>query len=128
MAYWAVRAPGLHRKTARLLQPVDPNRPCNVLQFMFASVLEVYIELAAHLSVSIVRDANAARLGYSFKARSNIHTVPEYIVFLDDNVADMDANAEFNALVLRYRCIALGHTALYLNRTTRGIDRAHELN
>ena len=95
---------------------------------MFAGVLEVYVELAAHLSVSVIRDADAARLGDTFETCSNIHTVPEYIVFFDDNVANMDANAEFNALVLRYSCIALGHTALYLNRTTRSIDRTHELN
>jgi hypothetical protein len=110
------------------LQLVDPNRPRDVLQLMFARVWEVCIEFAAHLSVSVVGDADAPRLGDAFETRSNIHNVPEYVTVLDDNVADVDANAQFDASVLRYRRVALGHAVLNLNSTACGVHGTCELN
>jgi hypothetical protein len=110
------------------LQLVDPNRLRDVFQLAFARVLEVCIELPAYLSVGVVRDADAARLGNTFQPRSNIHTIPEYVAILDDNVAHMDANAEFDALVLRHKCITLDHAVLNLNGTARGIHGTCELD
>src|SRR6516164_1088116 len=40
----------------------------------------------------------------------------------------MDANAEFDAFVLRHRCITFDHAALDLNSTARRVHGACELN
>src|SRR5215472_7940292 len=95
---------------------------------MFACILKVCIELAAHLPVSVIRDADAAGLGDTFEACSDVHTVPEYVAILDDNVADMNTNAEFDLFVLRYRCIALGHASLDFKGAAGSVHGACELN
>ena len=116
------------RRTAARLQLVDPHRPCDVLQLLFAHVLEVCVELAAHLPVGVVGYADAAGLSDTFEPRGNIDAVAEYVAVLDDDVADMDANAEFDALVLRHRRVTLDHAVLNFNGTARGVDGACELN
>src|SRR3974390_1887752 len=80
------------------------------------------------LSVNIIRDADAARVGATFEPGGNIHAIPEYVAVLDDDITDMDANAEFDALVLRHSCITFDHAALHLNGTARRIHGACELN
>src|SRR6516162_7924801 len=95
---------------------------------MFACILKVCIELAAHLPVSVIRDADAAGLGDTFEPRSNVHTVPKYVAILDDNVADMNTNAEFDPLVVRYRCVALGHASLDFNGAAGSVHGACKLN
>src|SRR6516162_9164188 len=64
----------------------------------------------------------------TFEPRSNVHAIPEYVTILDDNVADMNADAEFDALVLRYSCITLHHAALDLNRTACSVHGTCKLN
>src|SRR6516165_6201005 len=80
------------------------------------------------LSVCVIRDADAAWLSDTFEPRSNVHAIPEYVTILDDNVADMNADAEFDALVLRYSCITLHHAALDLNRTACSVHGTCKLN
>jgi hypothetical protein len=38
------------------------------------------------------------------------------------------SNPEFDALILGHRRVTLGHTALNLDGTSRGVDRARKLN
>ena len=97
MAYRAAPALGASRRTAARLKLVDPHRPGDVLQLLLARVLEVCVELAAHLPVGVVGDADAAGLGDAFEPRGNIDAVAEDVAVLDDDVADMDADAEFDA-------------------------------
>src|SRR6516164_3519920 len=47
---------------------------------------------------------------------------------LNNTVADMNADAEFDALVLRYSCITLHHAALDLNRTACSVHGTCKLN
>jgi len=64
----------------------------------------------------------------SFEPGGNIHTVPEYVVIFNDYITDMDANAKFDAFILRHRCITFDHAALDLNSTARRVYHACELN
>jgi hypothetical protein len=68
---------------------------------VFACVLEVCVNFTVHLTEDIIRDADAAGLGDSFEPRSNIYTVPKYITVFYYDVAEMDADAEFDALIGR---------------------------
>ena len=112
------------RRRAAEQRAVDLHRPRDVLQLLLAGVLEVHVDLAAHLPVGIVRHADAAGLGDAFKPRGDIHAVAEDVVVLDDDVADMDADAQLDALVLRHRRVALDHTALNFHGAARGVDGA----
>jgi hypothetical protein len=60
--------------------------------------------------------------------RGNIHTVAEYVAVLDHYVADMDANTEFDALILRHRRVTLDHAVLNFNGAARSVDCTCELN
>jgi len=50
--------------------------------------------------VRILGQANGARVGDTLQAGRDIDAVPEYVVVFDDDVADMQTDAEFDALVL----------------------------
>ena len=66
------------------------------------------------LSVSVIRDADTTRFGDTLEPRGNIHTISEYVAVFDDYVTDVDANAELDAFVLRYRCVTFDDATLDL--------------
>jgi hypothetical protein len=66
------------------------------------SVINSTENLAANLFVGGRSDADTAGFGDPLKPGRNDDAVPEYIVVIDDDVADMDADAEFDPLVLRH--------------------------
>src|SRR5262249_58140423 len=100
----------------------------NIFELLLAGILEIYIDLAPHLAVGIVGDANAARLGNAFQPRSNIDAVAEDVVVLDHDVADVNADPQFDAALRRHARVALSHATLDVDGAARGIDRAAELD
>jgi hypothetical protein len=78
----------------------NPHRPCDVLQLPFASTLKNDVELAPNLSLRIIGDANATGTRQSLRTRSHIHSVTEDVTSIEDDVADIDAYAEFDTLVM----------------------------
>jgi hypothetical protein len=83
--------------------------------------------LATNLPVSIVGNANTTRFCDPFETHRNIHAVTKDIIVLDDNITDVNADAKFDPLDLRYIDILLGHAALNFVGTSHGIDHAGEL-
>jgi hypothetical protein len=90
-------------------------------------ILKRYIYLATNLPTSVVRDADAARLCNPFETHCNIDPVTKDIVFFDNNITDVNADAEFDLLVLRHVDILFGHAALNFVGTSHGVDHAGEL-
>src|SRR5216684_1084515 len=90
----------------------DPHWPCDVLELPFAFILEGDIELAPNLPVRVIGDANATGLRQSLQTRCHIHAIAENVTSIDDDVADINANPELDALLIWYLGIALGHPAL----------------
>ena len=86
------------------------------------------VELAAHLPIGIVGYADAAGLGDTFEPGGNVDAVAVNIAFFDDDVANMNADAELDALVLRHGCVTLDHAVLNFNSTARSVYGACELN
>ena len=85
----------------------------DVLERLFAEIGHREVEPPLHLPVGVVGDANPARLGDALQACGDIDAIAHQIaVALLDDVADMDADAEFNALVGRDLGVALGHRPL----------------
>src|SRR5262249_54027377 len=109
-------------------QLIDPHRPRDVLQLLLTRVLEVHVELVAHLTVGVVGNANAARLRDVFEPSSDVDAVAENVTVLNDNVTDVDADTELDALVGSHSRVALGHTALQLDGAPDGIHGANELD
>ena len=106
----------------------DPHWPCDVLELPFAYILEGDIELAPNLPVRVIRDANAAGLRQSLQTRRHIHAVAENVTSIDDDVADIDAHAELDALLIWHPGIALGHPALDIKSAAHCVHYAAKLS
>ena len=78
--------------------------------------------------MSIVGNANPARLCDPFETHCNIDPITKDIIVCDDNITDVNADAKFDPLVLRHIGILLRHAALDFVGASDGIDDAGELN
>jgi len=78
--------------------------------------------------VSIVGNANPTRLCDPFETHRNIDPVTIDVVFFDDNITDVNADAKFDPLVLRHIGILFRHTVLDFVGASDGIDNAGELD
>ena len=107
---------------------IDAHWSRNILQALLADIIEWHFELVAYLSVGVVGDADATRIGNAFEARCDVHTIAKNIVVLNDDIPDIDADAQLDALVLRHGGIAFDHAPLDVDRTTGGIDCAGEFD
>ena len=73
-------------------------------------------------------NADAAGLGQRFQPGGNIDTIPRDIITVYDDVAQVDANPEIDAVVRREVEIARAHLALRFDRTTQCCRCADELD
>src|SRR5439155_10341107 len=76
---------------------VGAQRPGYVLEALLADVGELGFDLAAHLAKSIFGDADAAGLGDAFEPCRDVDAVAEDVVALDQDIAEVDADAPFHA-------------------------------
>jgi hypothetical protein len=73
------------------------------------------------------RHADATRLGEGFETGRYIDAIPENIPVLHHDVADIEADAELHAAVLRRGIVGLGQRILYLHGRVCGVEHAGEL-
>ena len=78
--------------------------------------------------MSIVGNTNTTRLCDAFKTRCNIDPITKDIVVIDDNIADVNADAKLDPLDLRYIDIVFGHGTLNFDRAAYRIYDAAELD
>ena len=91
-------------------------------------ILESEVEPSRTWSLHPRRDADPAGLGERFEPRGDIDAVAEDVVVLDDDVAEVDADAEVDALVGGDIGVALGHPALHRDGAAHRIDHAGEFD
>ena len=81
------------------------------------------------MPISVLRQTNPAGLADALQPRGDIDAVSHQIaVALLDHVAQMDTDAELDALVGRDAGIALDHAILHLDGAARRVDHAAELD
>ena len=80
---------------------MNADRAHDVLDRLLSHVLEAKAELVAHLIVDDAGDHDAAGIRQRLQARRDIDAVSENVVAIENDVADIDADAEFDALVGR---------------------------
>ena len=77
----------------------------------------------------MLRETDRPRLGDALQPRGDIDAVAHQIaVGLLDDVAEMDADPNFDALVGRNPCVALDHRPLDFNSAVHRIDDTAELD
>ena len=88
-----------------------------------------HVEPAAHLAVGVLGKADGSRRGDPFEACGDIDAVAHQVaVGLLYDVAEMDADAKFDAALRRQAGVALDHAVLHFNRATHRVDHAAELD
>ena len=102
LASAAARRPALGVRLSKT-HAKDADRPADVLDALLAEILEVDVEPVADLIAHRRGDADAARLGQRLEPRRDVHAVAEDVVVLDDDVAEIDADAELDG------CAPPGH-------------------
>src|SRR6202040_1241939 len=93
-----------HRRCRRRIRinPATPgaHRFGNILQRLRTHIVKDDIDLPADLTLRVIRDADAAGLRDPLQPRGNVDTVAKDIVLVDDDVADMNTDAELDSEVL----------------------------
>src|ERR1051326_1177415 len=64
--------------------------------------------------------------GQSFEARGDVHSIPENVPILDDDIAHIDPDSNLNPGPRSG--VSLRHSLLHFHRTAQGINHAPELN
>jgi hypothetical protein len=95
---------------------------------LFAGIVKDDFKFVSHMSMSIIGKTNTAGLRDGFETDSHIDYVAKYIAGILDNIADIDADPEFNALIRWYGRVAFGHAVLNIDRATSRIHNAVELS
>src|SRR5262249_17296538 len=106
----------------------DPHWPRDVLDLLLAQILKDKGQPVAHVIMDRVGHEHTAGVGQGFDPRGYIDAVAIEVVVLDNYVAEIDADAKFNAVVGRNTGIALGHRLLHRDRAAHRIDDAGKLN
>ena len=89
-----------NRRALRHLQTPGAHRFRNVFQILRTHVFKGDIDLPADLPLCVVGYADTAGLRNPLQPRSNIDSVPEDIVVIDDDIADVNADPELDSVVM----------------------------
>ena len=63
----------------------------------------------------------------SFQARCHVHAVAKDVAFLDNDIAEVDPEAELDPLIGRDGGVAIGHPPLDLNGAAHGVHNTRKL-
>ena len=106
----------------------DADRPEDVLDALFAEVLERDVEPVAHLVPHGGGNADSVRWSELLEARRHVDAIAEDIAVLDDHVAEVDADPELNPSLRRNIRVAPRHPALDLGGALDGVGDALEFH
>ena len=108
---------------------IDPDRIGDVLELGRAEIGHSEIEPAFHLTIGVLRQTHPARSRDPLQSRGDVDAVAHQIaVGLLDHVAEMDADAKFDAAIFWHSRVALDQAGLNLDRAAHGVDHAAELD
>ncbi|MBB3134466.1 hypothetical protein FHS26_002196 [Rhizobium pisi] len=108
---------------------IDPHRFGDILKTDRAEIGHRKIKARLHLAISVFGETDGARLGNALQPGGNIDAVTHQIaIALLHDIAEMDPDPEFDAVVRLDTGIALDHGRLYFDRATHGIDNAAEFD
>ena len=95
----------------------------------WAEIGDRQIEPATHLAEGVLGEADRAGLGDALEPRGDVDAVAHQIaVGLLDDVAEMNADAEFDAPLGRQAGVALDQAVLHFDRAAHRVDDAAELD
>src|SRR6201997_865901 len=78
--------------------PVDPDRAGDVFDLLFTEILKDKGQPVAHLVMNRIGDEHPAGIGQGLDPRGDVDAVAIEVVALDDHIAEIDADAQIDAL------------------------------
>src|SRR5208282_42502 len=108
---------------------IYPHRLGNVLELGLTEIAYGQIKPGLYLAIGVFGETDSAGLGDSLQSRGDIDAVAHQVaIALFDHIAQMNANAKFDAALGRHASITFKHAALNLDCTAYGVDHAAELD
>ena len=108
--------------------PVDPHRPGDVFDLLLAQILKDKGQPVAHLVIDRTGDQHPAGIGQGFDPHGDVDPIAIKVVGLDDDVAEVDADAQFDAAFRPDASVPLGHRLLHRDRAAHRIDDARKFD
>jgi hypothetical protein len=108
--------------------PVDPHRTGDVFDLLLAQILKGKGQPVADVVMNRIGDEHPAGIGERFDAGGDVDAVAIEVVALDNHVAEIDADAQFDAALRRDTGVPLRHRLLHFNRAAHRIDHARKFH
>jgi hypothetical protein len=108
------------------MNAIDAQRPCDVLDGVFAEELVAERQLAFDLVVRRAGEADAAALGEAFEAGRDVDAVAVDPFALDDHVAEIDPDSEPHSASVRQGGVPGLQLTLDVDGALDGVDDTHE--
>jgi hypothetical protein len=105
----------------------DSDRALDILDTYVTAIREANVDPIADALVDDRRDADTTGLGQRLQARGNIDAIPVDIVALDNNVAKIDSDSQYDGWLRRAWIRRRGTGALHRKCAVYGIDHAAKL-
>ena len=109
------------------LHPIDRDGLADVLDLLLPHRLKAEREFRFNLLRHLAGNADAARVGKLLETGRDVDTVAMPIRALHDHFAEVDSNANIDALILRLAGVSLRHSSLDIDRALNRVDDAAEL-
>jgi hypothetical protein len=119
---------GRGRRLLRKIEPIDANRPRDVLENLLSCVDKVGCHLASNLPPSVLRNRDAARFSNSLDQCCDVDAISQDVLTLNDDVADVDAYPELDRICLGPTGIVFSKLSLNLDGAGDSIHGAGELH
>ena len=111
-----------------MTEPCSADRPADVLDLLIAEIRVDDLEPVADLIAHRRRDADSAGLGHGLEPRRDIDAVAEDVALLDDDIAEIDADAVEQRARGRHVPIAPRHALLKIDGATQRLGDALEFD
>src|SRR5688572_23561023 len=108
-------------------QAIGADRSRDVLECLLADILKEETDLSGGIFLHALRHAYPTRVGDPLQPGSDVDPIAVDIPILLDDVADIDANTEFDLPVLIHIRIPLTHAGLHVHGAVDGIDHTGEI-
>jgi hypothetical protein len=105
----------------------DSDWPCDILDLLFAEVLKVQLQLVPDVIPHRTRDDDPARLCQPFQPGGDIDPIAIDVISLNDNIAEVDPDAEGDVLVGPKVRVPLADALLNPDRAAHSLDDTGEL-
>ncbi|HUL90270.1 MAG TPA: hypothetical protein VLU23_19070 [Pseudolabrys sp.] len=104
------------------MNAVNADWPGDVFDGLLSQIVEFETKFILDLIVHDTRNHNAAGLSQCFQPRRHIDAITKNVVTVDNDITDIDADAELDAFLGRDIGVAFDHAALDVDDAAHRVD------